>query len=140
LKGRLAGRQSKQRKMMRYTIVTVLVSFVLGGCLAKVEPISSIEDPTSAIDTPGAVGAVTLNWQPPTQNIDGSPLLNLAGYNIYVGTSSNVYEKTIRLDNPGLTAYVVENLDAGTYYIAATAFNSSGVESPFSGEVVKTLN
>jgi hypothetical protein len=46
----------------------------------------------------------------------------------------------IRLDNPGLTAHVVENLDPDTYYFAATAFNSLGVESAFSGEVARTVN
>ena len=125
---------------MRIIIAMVLKGFVLCGCLSEIAPIANTDDPTSGIDTPGAVGAVTLNWYPPTQNLDGSPLVDLAGYNIYVGTSSNEYEQTIRLENPGLTTYIVENLSAGTYYIAATAFNSSGVESPFSGEVVKTLN
>ncbi len=118
---------------MRINIMLVLAGFVLGGCLAEIEPISSI-------DTPGAVGAVTLNWYPPTENQDGSPLLDLSGYYIYVGTSSNSYEHKIRLDNPGLTSYVVENLNAGTYFIAATAFNSSGVESQFSGEIVASIS
>jgi hypothetical protein len=125
---------------MRITFTLVLASFVLGGCLTKVEPISSIDDASSGVDTPGAVGAVTLSWQPPTQNSDGTPLFDLAGYNIYVGTSSNSYEQMIRLDNPGLTTYVVENLSAGTYYFAATAFNSSDVESFFSGEAVVSIN
>jgi len=125
---------------MRNAIVAVIAILMLGGCLSEVDPISSIEDPTSGVGTPGAVGAVTLNWHPPTQNLDGSPLLNLAGYYIYVGTNSNSYEKTIRLDNPGLTTYVVESLSAGTYYFAATAFNASGVESKFSGEVIAIID
>jgi hypothetical protein len=124
---------------MRTTILMVLAGFVLGGCLSEIAPVASTDDPTSGIDTPGAVGAVTLNWQPPTQNQDGSPLLDLAGYYIYVGTNSYSYEEKIRLDNPGLTTYVVENLDAGTYYFAATAYNLSGVESHFSGEVVISI-
>ena len=125
---------------MRNAVLALLASLMLGGCLSEVDPISSIEDPTSGVGTPGAVGAVTLNWYPPTQNLDGSPLLNLAGYYIYVGTNSNSYEKTIRLDNPGLTTYVVESLSAGTYYFAATAFNASGVESKFSGEVIAIID
>ena len=67
--------------------------------------------------------------------------MDLSGYNIYVGTNSDTYDyMEIRLDNPGLTTYVVESLEPGTYYFAATAFNSSGVESSFSGEIVRTVN
>jgi len=114
--------------------MAVIAILMLAGCLEKVDPISSIDNSAGA-------GAITLSWQPPTENADGTPLLDLAGYNIYVGTSTNTYEyRQIRLDNPGLTAYVVEGLNPGIYYFAATSFNSSGVESEFSGEAVKIVN
>ena len=123
---------------MRRAVLLTLIGLVLGGCLEKVDPISN----TGGIIRSGfGSGSVTLNWQPPTQNADGSPLMDLSGYNIYVGTNSDTYDyMEIRLDNPGLTAYVVESLEPGTYYFAATAFNSSGVESSFSGEIVRTVN
>ena len=121
---------------MRRAILLALTGLALGGCLEKVDPISN----TGGIIRTGS-GSVVLSWQPPTENADGSTLTDLSGYNIYVGTTSNTYDyMEIRLDNPGLTAYVVDNLDPGTYYFAATAFNSSGVESSFSGEVVRTIN
>ena len=119
---------------MRRAVLIALAGLILAGCLEEVDPISSIGSLAGS-------GSVTLTWQPPTENADGSPLRDLSGYNIYVGTSSSAYEyREIRLDNPGLTAYVVENLSPGTYYFAATAFNSSGVESSFSGEVVRIVN
>ena len=123
---------------MRRALLLGLTGLALGGCLEKVDPISN----TGAIVRTGiGSGSVTLTWQPPTENADGSPLTDLSGYNIYVGASSNSYEyREIRLDNPGLTAYVVENLEPGTYYFAATAFNSSRIESALSGEVVRTVN
>jgi len=123
---------------MRHTVLLALIGVVLGGCLEKVDPISN----TGGIVRTGfGSGSVTLNWQPPTRNADGSPLLDLAGYNIYVGTDSNNYDyREIRLDNPGLSAYVVDNLQPGTYYFAATAYNSSGIESSFSREIVRTVN
>ena len=119
---------------MRNTVMVLLTSLVLAGCMEEVDPISSVDPAdTGANDANGANGAngaVTLSWQPPTQNADGTPLMDLAGYNIYVGTGSDNYDyRQVRLDNPGLTAYVVENMNPGTYYFAATAFNSSGVES-----------
>jgi hypothetical protein len=87
-----------------------------------------------------ALGNVTLSWAAPTQNADGSPLTDLAGYNIYYGTSSGVYDHEISIDNPGTTTYVVDNLVPDTYYFAATSFNSTGVESEYSGEAVRTVN
>jgi hypothetical protein len=123
---------------MQRAVMLALTGLMLGGCLEEVDPISNTG---GIIRTGTGAGSVTLNWQPPTQNTDGSPLTDLSGYNIYIGTTSSNYDyMEIRLDNPGLTAYVVENLEPGTYYFAATAFNSTGIESAFSGEMVTTLN
>jgi hypothetical protein len=87
-----------------------------------------------------ALGSVTLSWVAPTQNSDGSPLMDLAGYKIYYRNGSGGYSDNIRIDNPGLTTYVVDQLTPATYYFAATAFNASGVESSFSSEVVRMVN
>ena len=123
---------------MRRAILLALSGLALGGCLEKVDPISNTG---GIIRTGTGSGSVTLTWQPPTQNADGTPLTDLAGYNIYVGMTPDTYDfMEIRLDNPGLITYVVENLDPGTYYFAATAFNSSGVESAFSRELVRVVN
>lgn len=87
-----------------------------------------------------ALGSITLNWTPPTQNEDGSSLTDLAGYKLHFGTSSGNYTHHIRLDNPGISSYVIENLVPDTYYIAATAFNQDGIESDYSNEAVKTVS
>jgi Putative Ig domain len=87
-----------------------------------------------------AMGSATLSWNPPTQNDDGSPLNNLAGYKLYYGVTRGVYNNEVRIDNPGITTYVVENLSPQTYYFVATAFNANGVESQFSNEATKTVN
>lgn len=87
-----------------------------------------------------ALGNVTLNWNAPTQNTDGSPLMDLAGYKIFYGTSSGNYDHEIRLDNPSMTTYVVENLVPDSYYFAAKSFNTSGVDSDYSGEAIRTVN
>jgi hypothetical protein len=31
-------------------------------------------------------GQATLSWDPPTTNVDGTPLTDLAGYKVYYGT------------------------------------------------------
>ena len=84
-------------------------------------------------------GTVTLNWAAPTQNEDNTPLVDLAGYRIYWGTSPGSYPNSVTVNNPGLTTYVVENLGPGTYEFVATSFNSSGIESEFSNPVSRTV-
>jgi hypothetical protein len=81
--------------------------------------------------------AITLAWDPPTTNTDGTPLTNLAGYKIYYGTTSGSYTNTIDAGN--VTASVVTDLvDGLAYYFAVTAYNSAGGESSFSNEISKT--
>ena len=87
-----------------------------------------------------ALGSVTLSWTPPTMNSDGTAMTDLAAYNIYFGTSAGAYSNQIRLDNPGLTTYVIENLIPDTYYFVATAVNSVGIESQYSNEITKVVS
>ncbi len=82
---------------------------------------------------------MTLSWEAPTQNTDGTPLLDLRGYRIYYGTTPQV-RNTIDVDNPGLTTYVIDNLSAGTYYFAVTSYNSAGVDSSHSPEISTTVD
>lgn len=85
------------------------------------------------------LGAVTLEWQPPQSNTDGSYAGDLAGYVVYWGTEPGSYDQQVRIDNVGLTAYVVDSLRPATYYFAATAFNSAGIESEYSNEVARSV-
>jgi hypothetical protein len=97
--------------------------------------------PQFSVDvTQVALGSATLSWTAPTQNIDGSPLTDLAAYKIYYGNSQGLYPNQIDIDNPGITTYVVENLVPDTYYFVATSINSMGVESEFSNVANKTVN
>jgi hypothetical protein len=80
-----------------------------------------------------------LSWQPPTQRTDGSQLDNLAGYRIMYGNAPGSYSNGVKLDNPGLTSYVVENLTQGTWYFVMTAFDTTGAESDYSSVGSKTI-
>jgi hypothetical protein len=86
-----------------------------------------------------ALGSVTLSWTPPTQNTDGTALTDLAGYNIYWGTTGGSYPNKATINNASVSTYVVENLSPGTYQFVATAFNAAGVESSYSGVAEKTV-
>jgi hypothetical protein len=83
---------------------------------------------------------VTISWQAPRDNTDGSVLTNLSGYKIYYGGASGEYSSSIDLPNPSLNSYLVQNLPAGQYYFTVTSYNSDGVESGFSPEVSATLD
>jgi hypothetical protein len=86
-----------------------------------------------------ATGSATLSWLPPTQNNDGSPFQDLSGYRVYWGTTQGSYSSSVTVSNPGLTAYVVDNLAPGTYYFTAKALSSTGLESELSGTARKTI-
>jgi hypothetical protein len=84
-------------------------------------------------------GVATLDWMPPTENSDGSVLTNLAGYTVYYGTSPSNLTQTVKVTNPGLTAYTVTDLSSGIWYFAVTAYSSTGVESTRTGTVSATI-
>ena len=86
-----------------------------------------------------AVGSATITWTAPTQNTDGSALIDLDAYMIYYGVSEGTYPNQVRVDNPGLTSYVIENLPPDTYFFVATSINTNGVESTFSNVAMKTV-
>ncbi|HEY6641823.1 fibronectin type III domain-containing protein [Povalibacter sp.] len=85
-------------------------------------------------------GSASLSWTPPTRNTDGSALSNLSGYRIYYGTSSSAMNKTVQLNNPSLSSYVVDNLSPATYYFAVKALTSNGKESAMSNTASKKVN
>jgi hypothetical protein len=98
---------------------------------------------TTTTTTPPAASAstgVTLGWVAPTQNSNGTPITDLAGYKIHYGTMSQDYTQEVAIKNPSLSRYVVDSLPSGTYYFAITAYNSKGIESALSGEISAKLN
>ena len=87
-----------------------------------------------------SAGSATLSWNPPVQRTDGTPLTNLAGYKIFYGRMSGIYDYQIDINNPGISTYVVENLVSGDWYFALTAYDSQGLESDRSNEVLRAIS
>lgn len=114
---------------------TILCAGFLAGCGG-----GSSDSAGDSSNTPDQTHAVTLNWQPPTENTNGSALTDLSGYTISYGTQPDNYTTTIRLTNPGLTDYVVDNLSPGTYYFTIAAVASDGVQSEPSAPVTAKVN
>jgi hypothetical protein len=86
-----------------------------------------------------ATGSVTLSWTPPTQNTDGTPLSDLAGYKVYWGTTQGTYPNSVAIANPGLATYVVNQLTPARWHFVVTAYSRTGVESGYSNAVSKTI-
>ncbi len=79
----------------------------------------------------GHCAQVTLAWDPNSES-------DLAGYKIYYGTASGNYQWNTDVGN--VTIYTQSSLNIGvTYYFAATAYNTQGLESGFSNEVLYTV-
>ena len=77
---------------------------------------------------------VTFSWLPNGED-------DLAGYKIYYGTVSQEYTTVVDVGNPdpndGRVTFSLDCSGAGlTYYITATAYNESGLESDYCPEVV----
>ena len=87
-----------------------------------------------------ATGTADVSWTPPTTNTDGSTLTDLAGYNIYYGTSPNALNQKVQVTNIGVTNYVISGLTTGTWYFAVTAYSSAGTESSLSNLASKTIS
>jgi len=86
-----------------------------------------------------ANGTATISWIPPTQNTDGTPLTDLAGYRIHYGTSPSALNLVVDINNPGLTSYMIQNLTPATWYFRLRAYSSDGVESELSNTASKTI-
>jgi hypothetical protein len=89
--------------------------------------------------TAATAGNLTLTWTPPTENTDGSPYTDAAGYEIYYGPSSGSYTSQVTLDDPNLTSFVIEGLDPGNVCAVITARNLAGIESAFSNEACSDI-
>jgi hypothetical protein len=99
---------------------------------------SSIPSPVPPPPVPGT-GIATLSWTQPTENTDGTPITDLAGYHIYYGTDSSNFTQTLDIVEPTTTSYVIRGLHNGTYYFAVTAYNGFGIESAKSNIASKTF-
>jgi len=89
--------------------------------------------------TQPASGNATLIWSAPTQNTNGTPLTNLAGFHIYYGTSAGNLNQSVQLANPALTSYVLSGLAAGTWYFSINDYTTAGTESAVSNIASTTI-
>jgi hypothetical protein len=93
-----------------------LIIFLWGGLLA-LAPLAAL-----------ATGTVTLAWDPST----GTD--TITNYNLYYGVASATYTNVVSAGT-NTTASVSNLVEGTTYYFAATAVDTNGLESAYSTEV-----
>lgn len=76
--------------------------------------------------------SVSLSWDAPAANSDGSELTDLAGYKVYYGQVSGSYSDSVDVGNT--TDAAISGLSSGTWCFAVTAYDVAGNESSFSDE------
>jgi len=80
---------------------------------------------------PSGAATVTVAWDP-------NPEPTVAGYRLYYGTSSRYYTNSVDVANA--TRCTISSLLEGvTYYMAVTAYDTSGNQSGYSDEIVYTV-
>ena len=118
---------------------------VLGACIAVASLLSGCIDPgrdPASTSTPSAGDgsrAATVSWEAPTTNNNGTPLTDLAGYRIYYGSSPENLSHSVKISTVGLQTYVIDDLEAGTWYFAVRAVAANGTESTLSDIATKTI-
>ncbi|MEJ2394334.1 MAG: fibronectin type III domain-containing protein [Candidatus Thiodiazotropha sp.] len=122
-------------------ILTLVMSVSLLSACGNTDS-SGSSTPTSSQSVPASNGSVTISWTPPSTRSDGSYLSSndLAGYRVYLGTSSSSLSPREDLADIEMTEYTVKNLPAGDYYFAVTAYDSDGQESGYSQVVLIRLS
>ncbi len=109
-------------------MISIVFCLIVAGCMGE-------DGDTDFQITSGDGGTETLRlaWDPPTDQ-DGGPERDVAGYVLYFGPGSGVYDVSI---DAGLrtTLALSELLAEQPYFFAVTAYDEVGNESGFSNQV-----
>jgi hypothetical protein len=120
------------QRLSRIPLTGLLVmALAISGCSGG--SASNSAAGTASTNTSGttvtADGTATLTWVAPTENADGTPITDLAGYTLYYGTNPSDLTQSITVSGAASTTTAVKDLAAGTYYFAVAAYNAMGLES-----------
>jgi hypothetical protein len=87
-------------------------------------------------------GSLSLNWIAPSTRADGSVLnvSDIDGYCIYLGETADNLAMKVDLNDGSAISYTLNDLPVGTYFVALTAYDTSGVYSGFSNTVEMTVS
>jgi hypothetical protein len=128
----------RKSTMLKWMGASVVLATLLSGCNDPGSSMASASAPQEANSGSG-IASATLSWEAPTSNTNGTPLMDLAGYRIYYGSSATDLSQSAQIRSVGIQTYVIDGLGAGTWYFAVMAVTSTGVESALSNIVAKTI-
>ena len=127
--------------MHKYTLLIALVlsTSLLTACGGNG---SSSRTSTATSQVIEVTDRVNLSWAAPTTRSDNTYLhaSELAGYRVYYGTSSSNLAPLVELSDESMTEYTVEDLPAGSYYFAVSAYDTEGRESGYSQMILVHLS
>ncbi len=106
-----------------------------GSASASIGPFS-----IEVAEADSGAGSAQISWTPPTTATDGSTLTDLAGYNIFYGTSPSALTQSVNVPNIGVTSYTISGLTSGTWYFVVTSYSASGTQSAPSNVVATTVS
>jgi uncharacterized protein len=134
----LAGQPTRLRYAIRY--VNAAGQRAAFSNFLLIEPAARIAQPPTLVSTGKEISenAITISWQPPAANIDGSTPVNLLGYNVYRAGESQTEISQTPLNSTLVsgTEYVDTSFSFGEDYRYVVRSVSLGTE----GAQVESLN
>ena len=107
--------------------------------IAPITPVNPAPTDPPPTNPPPTSSTAELTWTAPTQNEDGTPLTNLAGYKVRYGQTPGALTEVRDIANPATTSVTVEGLSTGTWHFTVASYTNAGVESAPTGAVSKTI-
>lgn len=111
-----------------------VVALAGAACVVAALHACAPDGPDGGLPThPTDIYSVTLEWDAPTQDADGQPLEDLAGYRLYYSpTLPPTGADGVRMDLGLEERVTVTGLPAGVFFFAVTALDTAGNESDLS--------
>jgi len=116
------------------TYGNIVIAVTDGTDTATLQTFTIIVDPAQ-----NTVGSFTLTWTAPVTRADGTPLslADIGGYRIHYGASAGNYPNSVDVSDGSAQTATLNNIPAGTYHVVMTSYDTSGLESANSVDVVK---
>lgn len=86
-----------------------------------------------------STASAVIEWVPPTENTNGTPLTDLEGVRIYYGTSAANLSHMVQISSKTQTSYTLSDLSAGTWYFGGVSYTTTGAQSAMSRVVSMSL-
>lgn len=92
--------------------------------------------------TPAWAGNIDLSWIAPAEREDGTALSlsEIAGYTIYYGTTSSVYDTSLFINDHTATSHTFEDFAPDEYYFVITTIDTEDRESVYSNEIITDIS